>query len=166
MKKNYEHIRFFLFINSYSVQKICLYSKELFNDEESIITIERLDSVLNLNCGQHLKSVVFDIKPKSPYQRFPARLKIYLEIEKELEKLKEEKLDEYSTAREDYQHQFLYPAIERATGKSLADISSDRKFQQKLGEKIREYTHAYYKVAYKYKLPTIRIIPFLIRLIS
>jgi len=75
-------------------------------------------------------------------------------------------LDEYSTANQDYQHQLLYPAIERAAGNLLTDAVSDRKFQELLIEKIKEYTSTYYKVAYKFKLPTIRIIPFLIRLIS
>lgn len=47
---------------------------------------------------------------------------MYLEVEKELSKLSEEKLDEYSTALEDHQRQLLYPVIERAVENMLNEI--------------------------------------------
>jgi len=113
-----------------------------------------------------MRFFIFDIKPKCPLKRISSLLKIYLEIEKELRNVVDEKLDEYSTAKEDYQRQLLLPAIERAAGNSLRKIEDDRKFEIKLGERIKEYGNIYYKVAYKYKLPTMRIVPFLLRLIT
>ena len=129
-------------------------------------TIRRLAFTLGIGYYQLEKFIIFDLTPDCPYQKIPGKIRVYLEIENELRKLKEEKLDEYSTANQDYQHQLLYPAIERAAGNSLTDTVSDRKFQEQLIEKIKEYTSTYYKVAYKYKLPTIRIVPFILRLIN
>lgn len=104
--------------------------------------------------------------PNRLYIRIPYNLRIYLETEKELTKLVEERLDEYSTAKEDYQNQLLYPAIERAVGNLLADVDNDSEFQGLFDEKTKSATYIYYKVAYKYKLSTIRIVPFILRLIG
>ena len=81
-------------------------------------------------------------------------------------KLSEEKLDEYSTAIEDYQGQLLSPAIERAVGNFLADVKNDRHFQKLFEEKLGSAHYGYYNVAYKYGLPTMRIVPFILRLIE
>lgn len=68
--------------------------------------------------------------------------------------------------KEDYHNQLLSPAIERVAGNSLTKIDDDKEFETRLTDQINRYTSVYYKVAYKYKLPTIRIVPFLLRLIS
>ncbi len=91
--------------------------------------------------------------------------RIYLEIESELSKLAEEKLDEYSTALEDYQRQLLYPAIERAVGNLLGNIEDDNKFERLSEEKFRSAIYTYYKVARKYGLPIMRNLPFLFSII-
>jgi len=109
--------------------------------------------------------MMFDLKPTSPYQRLPTSLKVYLEVEKELSKLLEEKLDEYSTALEDYQGQLLCPAVERAVGNLLENINDDIQFQKLTEEKFKSSFRIYYKVAYKYGLPTMRVVPFVLRLL-
>jgi hypothetical protein len=81
-------------------------------------------------------------------------------------KLSEEKMDEYSTALEDYQGQLLYPAIERAVGNLMENINDDSMFQKLLEEKFKSSIHTYYKIARKYGLPTMRNIPFILSIIS
>jgi len=159
-------MRFFLFANSYSGKKISSCLKEALEGEKLTKAIKRLANVLDFKYRQIADYVIFDLRPISPYQRLPAHLKIYLEIEKELAKLSEEKMDEYSTALEDYQRQLLYPAIERAVGNFLENIEDDKRFQKLLETEIKSATNIYYRVAYKYKLPTIRTVPFILRIIS
>lgn len=165
MVKNYDQIRFFLFVNSYSGKKISSRLKEELEGEKLTGVIKRLANVLDFKYHQIADFVIFGLRPIPPYHRLPTSLKIYLEIEKELVKLSGEKLDEYSTALEDYQRQLLYPAIERAVGNFLENIEDDKKFQKLLEEEIKSATNTYYKVAYKYKLPTLRIVPFIMRII-
>ena len=128
--------------------------------------IKRLSVVLDLECKQTADFIIFGIKPKCPYYRLPNLLRIYLEVESELSKLTEEKLDEYSTALEDYQRQLLYPAIERAVGNLLDETDDDSKFQMLLEERFRQTIYAYYKVVRKFGLPTMRNIPFILSIIS
>lgn len=163
---NYDKVRFFLFANSFSGNKIAGYLKVRFRGGKLTNRIKRLSVVMGFKQRQVANFVLFCIKPDSPYRRFPKSLKVYLEIEKELLKLSEEKLDEYSTATEDYQRQLLYPAIERAVGNFLVNVEGDGKFQMLMEEQFKPACYTYYKVVDKYKLPTMRIIPFLLRIIS
>lgn len=110
--------------------------------EKAIIN---LATVLRFEQKQITDFVLFDIKPKCPYRKMPRSLGAYLEIEKELLKLSEEKLDEYSTALEDYQGQLLSPAIERAVGNFLIDVKNDVRFQKLFEEKIGSAHYDYYK---------------------
>lgn len=128
--------------------------------------IQKLSLVLRFKLKQVNDFVLFDIKADSPYLRLPKRLKIYLEIENELAKLSEEKLDEYSTALEDYQRQMFYPAIERAIGNFLEGVKDDKMFQELLESQFKSACYIYYKVVCKYKLPTLRTVPFVLRLIT
>lgn len=166
MRSKYESIRFFLFCNSYSGETIASFLRKRYKNKKLLKVVKRLSQILNFSCERLESFVLQETKPTCPYQRVPSDLKIYLEIEKELIILIEEKLDEYSTAKEDYQRQLLFPAFERAAGNSLGKIKDDYEFSIKLGVRINEYGNIYYKVAYKYKLPTIRIVPFLLRLIN
>ena len=165
MVKKYEEVRFFLFTNSYSGNKIAVYLKAKYKGRKLTQATRNLSVVLRFKYNQVTSFVLYGIKPKSPYQRFPYLLKIYLEIEKELLSLSEEKLDKYSTAVEDYQRQLFNPAIERAVGNFLENIEDDNKFQKLLDEKFRSAGYTYYKVTNKYRLPKIRIVPFLLRLV-
>jgi hypothetical protein len=158
--------RFFLFANSYSAKKISIYLKGKFGGKKLTKAIEKLSVVLNFEHCQVADFIMLDLKPVSPYKRIPISLKIYLEIESELSKLSEEKLDKYSTALEDYQRRLLCPAIERAVGNLLENIDDDTKFQKLMEEKFKSSFHMYYKVARKYGLPTMRNIPFVMSIIS
>ncbi len=165
-KNNFNKIRFFLFTHSYPGKTISFFLKQKYRSKKLLKVLKRFSNILDFNYKQLKQFVIFDIKPQCPNKRIPKELIVYLEIERELSKLKEEKLDKYSTAKEDYQRQLLYPAFERAAGNSLGKIKDDHEFSEKLGIRINEYGNIYYKVACKYKLPTIRIVPFLLRLIS
>lgn len=168
----YESVRFFLFTHSYSSQLISEYFKKKFKNKNLLKNrklakeIKHLSCVLSFSNKSLMGFYIFGLKQKCPLKRVSSKIKIYLEIEKELAKIVEEKLDSYSTAKEDYQRQLLSPAIERAAGNSLGKIEDDSEFDAKLDGTVSEYRNIYYKVAYKYKLPTIRIVPFLVRLIN
>ncbi len=163
--KQYQEARLYLFTNSYCGRRIILYLKNKCKKRRLSQRIKRLAIVLNFNFKKLERLINDDLISTCPYKRLPNKLKIYLEIEKELSALVEEKLDEYSTALEDYQRQLLAPAIERAAGNLMKDVD-DREFDKTLELKIRKYTYIYYRTVYKYKLPTLRIVPFILRLIS
>ena len=155
-----------MFTHSFSGKKISDHLKSKYKGRKLISAIGKLSVVMNFKQSQVLNFVLFSDKILSPYFRIPRKLKIYLEVERELLKLTEEKLDEYTTAAEDYQRMLLFPAIERTAGNLLSNVISDFEFQESLQKKIREYTSSYYKVVDKYKLPTIRVVPFIIRIIT
>jgi len=163
--KKLKNVKFYLFVNSYSGKKIATYIKLRFHGKRLIKVIKKLSIVFNFRYIPIYNFIVFDLKPACPYQRLPMSLKIYLEVEKELSKLSEEKLDGYSTALKDYQRQLLYPAIERAVGNLLENINDDSEFDELLEEKFKSSIHIYYKVARKYGLPTMRNIPFILSII-
>jgi hypothetical protein len=164
--KSYEETKFFLFANSYSGRKISVYLRGKFGSKKLVKAIERLSVILEFEYKLTADFIVFDTKPVCPYRKLPYSLKIYLEIENELMKLSEEKLDEYSTALEDYQRQLLYPAIERAIGNLLENVEDDDKFQRLSEERFKSAIYIYYKVVRKYGLPTMRNIPFILSIIS
>ena len=91
--------------------------------------------------------------------------RVYLKIEKQLINLSNKDLEDFGNTNEDYPTKILYSAMERVAGSSLSLILDDRKFENKLDERIKNYSRVYYKITSRYKLPTIRIIPFLTRLI-
>lgn len=164
--KNFQVVRFYLFANSHSANRIATYLKTSYKGKKIVSITKNLSTVLRFKQKHIVDFVLYDVKPKCPYQRIPKSIKTYLEIEKELIKLTEEKSDKYSTALEDYRDQLLYPAVERAIGNFLTDVKNDNCFQSLLEKNIRSAHYTYYKVACKYRLPTIRIVPFMTRLIT
>lgn len=166
MKEKYESIRFFLFAHSYPAKTISVILKKKYKRRKLIKVLRCFSGILNFGYKQLEEYIISDKKIKCPYKRISKDVKVYLEIESELIKLREEKIDESSTAKEDYQRQLLYPAFERAAGNSLGKVKDDSEFNEKLFSRISEYGNIYYEIAYRYKLPTIRIVPFLLRLIS
>ncbi len=94
------------------------------------------------------------------------KIKIYLEIEKQLTILIQDKGGKESYVPEEYENALLSPAIERVAGDSVSNIQSDSLFEKKLVERKRIYTLWYYSIVRNYRLPTLRIIPFLARLIK
>ncbi|MBN1168990.1 hypothetical protein JXA63_03820 [Candidatus Woesebacteria bacterium] len=165
MSINYKKVRSFLFANSYSANKIAVHLNAEYKGRKLEKVSKNLAVVLRFRQKQIINFVLFDIKSECPYQRIPKSIRLYLEIEKELLKLSEEKLDEYSTASEDYQNQLLSPAIERAVGNFLTDVKNDKRFQNLLEDKIKSAHYTYYKIAYKYALPTMRTVPYILRLV-
>jgi len=93
------------------------------------------------------------------------RLTVYIRIEKELTRLTKERKEQGEFDLEEYESALLDPAIERVAGASLSDIEDDKKFDTELMSRKLLYQHWYYQTATKYRLPTIRIIPFLLRLL-
>ena len=160
-------IRFLLFSHSYSAKLIVSNLTTKKDSGKSINKeISLLARVLRLE-RRKINELVLNKKfSKDAQKNRSVNLQIFLQIEKELAFLATEKLNWYSTIKDDYQRQLLYPAIERIAGNSLSKIKDDTKFQELLTIKIREYGNIYYKVAHKYKLPTMRIVPFILRLIS
>jgi len=126
----------------------------------------RLSTILQFDQKSTMTFVQLNTMPDCPYKKFPEKIKVYLEIEKELINLSEEKDDEYSTVFEDYGSQLLSPAIERAAGNLVGDVKNDLAFSKKINELIPKCNYMYYRTACKYKLPTMRIVPFIIRLIT
>lgn len=78
----------------------------------------------------------------------------------------QERENKNSLILEDYEYALLSPAIERVVGNTLIRINDDYEFEIKLHESERLYTRWYYSIAYHYRLPTLRIIPFILRLIN
>jgi hypothetical protein len=94
------------------------------------------------------------------------KLSVYIHIEKELTLLiKERKKRGYFDVIE-YEYALLDSAIERVVGEDLCDIENDKEFDEQLTTFKTIYLNWYYQTAVKYRLPTLRIIPFLLRLLQ
>ncbi len=93
------------------------------------------------------------------------KIRVYLRIEKQLTLLIQDRKLKESYVTEEYEYALLSPAIERVVGNSLTNVRDDGRFEIKFIERKRIYTKWYYSVACKYRLPTLRIIPFVSRLI-
>ncbi len=178
-------IRLVLFTRSYANYRVSqeikrkykldnkLTPKELrmnYFKKRAIPEIARLSHALNLAYNPLWGSLLLNKTPplnkKMPDSE---KIKAYLAIERELILLSETKKNKSSQFFDpDYDQEFaiLSVAIERAVGNKLIDIEDDSAFghQQEILQKL--YLRWYYKVAWKYKLPTTRIVPFVIRLIS
>lgn len=94
------------------------------------------------------------------------KIKVYLKIEKQLSFLIQDRGEKGSNVLDEYEYALLSPAIERVAGDSISNIKSDSRFERELSERKRIYNLWYYSIARKYRLPTLRIIPFLSRLIK
>lgn len=181
----FKKIRLTLFVRSYANYRISqeirrkykldskLTSKELrkkYFRKRAIPEIARLSQALNLAYKTLWESLLLNKTP-SLNKRMPDREKIkaYLAIESELITLSAARIHKSNYFFDpDYQDEsaILSIAIERAVGNKLINIENDSVFnhQQEILQKL--YLRWYYKVAWKYKLPTTRIVPFVIRLIG
>lgn len=95
-----------------------------------------------------------------------AKIKVYLNIEKQLTELIVDRKNKDNNVVEEYDYALLDPAIERVSGDSVSNIKNDTKFEVELIKRRRIYNQWYYSVARKYRLPTLRIIPFISRLLK
>ena len=66
----------------------------------------------------------------------------------------------------EYEYALLEPTIERVVGEDLSDIENDTEFDEQLVRFKILYHYWYYQTAAKYRLPTLRIVPFLLRLLQ
>lgn len=93
------------------------------------------------------------------------KLSVYVRIERELIQLIKERKTGGHFDLSEYEYALLEPAIERVAGADLCGIDNDREFDRQLMVFKTIYQCWYYQTAVKYKLPTLRIIPFLLRLL-
>jgi hypothetical protein len=180
----FKKIRLALFLNSYAYYRISqsirekykfdnkLEQKELrrkYFNKKVIPEISRLSRVLNLPHKPLWESIVLDktfpFNKKIPDKE---KIRVYLSIESELIKLVIAKQNKSDYVDPDYEIELalLSIAIERAVGNALKDVEDDFDFAKQSEKLKRRYIYWYYGVAYKYKLPTTRIIPFILRLIK
>lgn len=169
MQRNYHKLRFALFIRSYPGYVIQEYARNL---EIKKPTIKRLTKILlikeNLSrcfllhkaCSRKFNEIIkTDIKDKE-------KISVYLQIEKELCLLSITKHTKNRYLVEDYERILLSTAVERTAGNNLKAIISDHEFDKKLAELQKLYIKWYYYIVYKYRLPTMRILPYILRLIQ
>jgi hypothetical protein len=171
VKYGFNKIRFALFTKSYGGNLIAEYIKKLPSDKRRS-SIIKLSKVLLFN-KQFLNCFILHKTCKSKFSKVitgvvkkDERVKIYLLTENELSILVKEKKSRDNIVPEDYEYALLEPAFERVAGNSLRKINSDLEFDRKIIGLISMYKRYYYQVAYRYRVPTLRIIPFILRLIT
>lgn len=169
----YNKLRLNLFIRSYCGKSIKGRLQNTYKENRDFTSeVFKLARVLRLS--QHLLKPVLlrDHNPrnfllsKMVSKEDREKISIYLEIENEMFNLRLEKLNKDSLISEDYEQALLSVGVERVAGNHLTSIEDDNEFEVKLIEIKKQYINWYYKVAYKYKLPTLRILPFIWRLIN
>lgn len=134
-----------------SLQDSAILKILLFNEDYFYRSTHKID-------GIKLKEIILFISKKDK------KISIYLQIEDELITLFKEKHKRENLVSEDYYYALVEPAIKRVAGNNLSHVKNDRWFDKRLPELKRKYNRWYYEIACKYKLPTMRIVPFLIRL--
>jgi glycerol-3-phosphate cytidylyltransferase-like family protein len=168
-QRKFETTRFALFTKSYAGYYFAQY---ITASKDPDALMKRLAKILLFKES----SLKYFLSSKGSHREFnkiikevvedKSKIRVYLKIEKQLVLLIQDKNDKESYVSEEYEKALLSPAIERVAGDSVANVRSDTRFETELLERRRIYNHWYYSVAYKYKLPTLRIIPFLSRLIK
>ena len=166
----YEAIRLVLFTKSYAGYYFANMIKKSDNPDK---IVEKLAKVLLFRKNllvyfvslKHSKREVQKIIKTFKHDKEYSKIKVYLKIEAELTNLLKDKHHQESYVTEEYEHAVLSPAIERVVGNSLSRITDDVYFEAEFIKRKREYTYWYYAVARKYCLPTLRITPFLTRLL-
>ena len=165
----FKKIRLALFLRSYTFYRISIELREKYSGKKVIPEISRLSRTLNLPCKPLWKAIILEkFQPLSKRVADKEKIKIYLAIENELILLAIARNNKPYFKDPDYDEEFalLSLAIERAVGDNLKNIEDDFLFKQQLEKLKRLYHYWYYKTAYKYKLPTMRIAPFILRLIA
>jgi len=174
-RRKFQRLRLALFANSYCGKRLTkiLVARYDKNQSETLKEIFLLAKALNLK-----QDLLFEIIIKGRYLRRTicskyftcpkdnSEIPIFLAVEKEMIEITDNRFMEELLEVEDYTGGILESAIERAVGNKLTNISDDSKFNQKIFELSKIYRSCYYRVAYRYKLPTIRILPFIKRLIT
>lgn len=168
-KRGFKSVRFALFARSYAGYYFTQQVK-VSNDPNSLVrklakTLLFDEYILGFYLSPKFSKSDVDRIIKN-VESDKEKIKIYLEIEKQLTILIKDKGEKESYVPEEYEGALLAPAIERVAGDSVSNIQSDSLFEKKLIERKRIYTLWYYSVVRNYRLPTLRIVPFLARLIK
>jgi hypothetical protein len=168
-KRGFKSVRFALFARSYAGYYFTQQVK-VSNDPSSLVrklakTLLFDEYILGFYLSPKFSKTDVDRIIKN-IESDKEKIKIYLEIEKQLTILIQDKGEKESYVPEKYESALLAPAIERVAGDSVSNIQSDSLFEKKLIERKRIYTLWYYSVVRNYRLPTLRIVPFLVRLIK
>lgn len=168
-KRGFEAVRLALFAKSYAG---FYFTQKIKESKDPNGLVKKLSKTLLFN--EHILG--FFLSPKFSNKEINRiikeivddkdKIKIYLKIEKQLTLLIQDKGEKESYVLEEYEYALLAPAIERVAGDSVSNVKSDIRFERELAERKRIYNLWYYSVARKYRLPTLRIIPFLSRLIK
>ncbi len=173
--RKFQELRIALFINSYSGFRL---KRKLLADHQNNPNLGKaeiilLANVLNLNKELLRESIFKDkcfrrfLEPdRFLFPKDKIEILIFLAIEREIINISEKGLIESLLEVDDYHGAVLQTAVERAVGNKLIDVDDDNEFSEKLLKLGKSYLCCYYRVAYRYKLPTIRILPFILRLIS
>ncbi len=169
MEDDFHKARFILFAHSYVGQSLADYLKH-FPDLST--RIEKLGSILLFDKRFLRRLIIFNqYSNQPPTIKIPdleskGKIKVYLQVEKEMKAITQEKQDKYNSALEDYESALLLPAVERAAGNALKNVKSDLEFEEALAALTKTYCKWYYWVVYRYKLPSLRILPFILRLMQ
>ena len=158
---SYKRVRAYLFRKSYAYSVFTNRLRKAKRRDKAALN-RRLQQILLLGQTLHTSHI-----PRvRSLVRKDEKLTIYVHIEKELIRLVDERKNQGEFDLEEYESALLDPAIERVAGASLSDIEDDIKFDTELMSRKSLYQHWYYQTAAKYSLPTLRIIPFLLRLLQ
>lgn len=156
---SYRQIRAYLFTKTYAYTVFQEYIREAKRKDKQKLR-RRLTKMLLLK--QNTNGQVSDIHSLILGD---GKLSVYIRVEQKLIQLTEEREKRGYFDLIEYESAFLEPAIERVAGEDLSDIDNDHEFDEQLMKFKALYQFWYYQTAAKYRLPTLRIIPFLLRLL-
>ncbi len=156
---SYKRIRAYLFTKTYAYTVFQKYIRKAGRKEKRKLQ-RRIAKMLLLKLDAVSTT---DIHSKLHHD---GKLSVYVRIEHELIRLIKERKNRGYFDLTEYEYALLDPAIERVVGEDLRDIENDKEFDEQLTIFKTIYINWYYQTAAKYRLPTLRIIPFLLRLLQ
>lgn len=181
----FNRVRLMLFTHSYACYAITCHIKTKYKIDDKLTLgklrkryfnkkvipeISRLSYSLHFDYEVLWRAILLNKKLSLSKQvRSIDEIRFFLAIEDELIALAESKKHKSRDFFDpDYENEFavLSIAIERAAGNLLNNVEDDFVFDQQCEEMKKICLKWYYKIAYRYKLPTIRIVPFILRLIT
>ena len=156
---SYKRIRAYLFTKTYAYSIFQEYIHKAGRKEKQTVQ-RRIAKILLLK-----RTTAVSLADFNSILHRDGKLSVYVRIEHELIQLIKERKNRGYFDLIEYEYALLYPAIERVVGTDLCDIENDNEFDEQLMTFKTIYVNWYYQTAAKYRLPTIRIIPFLLRLL-
>jgi len=156
---SYKQIRAYLFTKTYAYTVFQEYIRKAGRNEKQKVQ-RRIAKILLLK-----PTTAVSIADSNSILRHDGKLSVYVRIEHKLIQLIKERKNRGNFDLIEYEYALLDPAIERVIGEDLSDIENDKEFDEQLMTFKTIYISWYYQTAAKYRLPTLRIIPFLLRLL-